>query len=123
MAEFSKYGKIVLCRLVRDIVTGKSKCYAFVEYDSSKSAQAAHKEMHKEFIDNSEILVDYEVERTIPGWKPRRFGGGFGGNKESGQLRFGCRERPFLKPIFVDVKPQRGDDRNRNEYKNDKRWL
>ena len=28
-------------------------------------------------------------------------GGGFGGKKESGQLRFGGRERPFRKPMFV----------------------
>lgn len=26
-------------------------------------------------------------------------GGGLGGRKESGQLRFGCRDRPFRKPI------------------------
>ena len=30
-------------------------------------------------------------------------GGGFGGKKESGQLRFGGRERPFRKPMSVDV--------------------
>lgn len=28
-------------------------------------------------------------------------GGGFGGRKESGQLRFGGRERPFKKPMCV----------------------
>ncbi|GFS64001.1 hypothetical protein TNCV_1129681 [Trichonephila clavipes] len=27
-------------------------------------------------------------------------GGGFSGKKESGQLRFGCKERPFKKPIL-----------------------
>jgi U11/U12 small nuclear ribonucleoprotein SNRNP35 len=30
-------------------------------------------------------------------------GGGFGGKKESGQLRFGGRDRPFRKPLFVPV--------------------
>lgn len=34
----------------------------------------------------------------MKGWKPRRLGGGFGGRKESGQLRFGGRARPFQKP-------------------------
>jgi U11/U12 small nuclear ribonucleoprotein SNRNP35 len=29
------------------------------------------------------------------GFKPRRLGGGLGGFKESGQLRFGCRFKPF----------------------------
>jgi hypothetical protein len=28
-------------------------------------------------------------------------GGGFGGKKESGQLRFGGRDRPFRKPLPV----------------------
>ena len=28
-------------------------------------------------------------------------GGGFSGKKESGQLRFGGRERPFRKPMYV----------------------
>lgn len=52
-----------------------------------------------------------EYERILPGWKPRRYGncfckvliiflgGGFGGRKESGQLRFGGVARPFKKPI------------------------
>jgi U11/U12 small nuclear ribonucleoprotein SNRNP35 len=30
-------------------------------------------------------------------------GGGFGGKKESGQLRFGGRDRPFRKPLPVPV--------------------
>lgn len=41
------------------------------------------------------ILVDYERSRGMVGWIPRRFGGGYGGKKESGQLRFGARDRPF----------------------------
>ncbi|KAG6382513.1 hypothetical protein SASPL_108424 [Salvia splendens] len=35
----------------------------------------------------------------MPGWIPRRLGGGLGGKKESGQLRFGGRERPFRAPL------------------------
>lgn len=30
-------------------------------------------------------------------------GGGFGGKKESGQLRFGGRNRPFKKPIVPNI--------------------
>lgn len=41
------------------------------------------------------ILVDYERSRGMVGWIPRRLGGGYGGKKESGQLRFGARDRPF----------------------------
>jgi U11/U12 small nuclear ribonucleoprotein 35 kDa protein len=100
--KFSTIGKIDSCHLICDIVTGASKRYAFVVYDSSKSAYKAYKCMNMELIDNYTILVDYEMERTMPGWKPRRLGGGFGGKKESGQLRFGCRTRPFQKPIVFN---------------------
>lgn len=34
----------------------------------------------------------------MKGWKPRRLGGGFGGKRESGQLRFGGAVRPFQPP-------------------------
>lgn len=66
--------------------------------------EKALREMHLEYIDGSEIIVEREAERRLPGWKPRRLGGGFGGRKESGQLRFGCRDRPFRKPYTVGNK-------------------
>lgn len=50
-------------------------------------------------IDDRQILTDYERGRVMEGWVPRRLGGGFGGRKESGQLRFGARDRPFKRPL------------------------
>ncbi|RZF32839.1 hypothetical protein LSTR_LSTR009390 [Laodelphax striatellus] len=97
--EFSQYGPIKSCHLVRDIVTGASKCYAFVEFVSKKDASLAYRRANSSNIDGMEVLVDFECERLLPGWIPRRLGGGFGGKKESGQLRFGGRARPFKKPI------------------------
>lgn len=112
--KFSKYGGIRKCRLVRDIVTGTSKCYAFVEYESESAAKEAVKRANGSVVDGKKIFVDYECGRTLPGWIPRRLGGGFGGFKESGQLRFGGRERPFWKPIpvtiFRDKSPSRKPD-------------
>lgn len=96
--NFSKFGTIKSVRLIRDIVTGLSKCYAFVEFKHRQDARDAHTEMNQVTIDNCKILVDFEHGRVMPGWKPRRLGGGFGGKKESGQLRFGCRDRPFQRP-------------------------
>jgi hypothetical protein len=49
------------------------------------------------------ILVDYERERITQGWIPRRLGGGLAGKKESGQLRFGGREKPFRKPLTLSM--------------------
>lgn len=96
---FTKHGVIKRLRLVRDIITGFSRCYAFVEYEEHIGADLACRRANKLEIDGCEIFVDYECERVLKGWIPRRLGGGFGGKKESGQLRFGGKDRPFRKPI------------------------
>lgn len=95
---FSQFGNIAKVRVVKDLVTGYSKRYAFIEFSSTEEANRAHARAHGMTIDSVSILVEYEFERSMPGWIPRRLGGGFGGKKESGQLRFGCRFRPFKKP-------------------------
>ncbi|KAF5919786.1 hypothetical protein HPG69_002762 [Diceros bicornis minor] len=100
---FSRYGDIRRLRLVRDLVTGFSKGYAFVEYKEERSLIKAYRDADGLLIDQHEIFVDYELERTLKGWIPRRLGGGLGGKKESGQLRFGGRDRPFRKPINLPV--------------------
>lgn len=102
--RFSRYGEIKKLRLVRDIVTGFSKCYAFLEYAELSVAEFVSQKCHKLEIDGQEVLVDFECERTLKGWIPRRLGGGLGGKKESGQLRFGGRDRPFRKPITMKNK-------------------
>lgn len=96
---FSKYGAIKQLRLVRDIVTGFSKRYAFVEFKEERALTRARREANKLLVDQHEVFVDFEQERTLRGWVPRRLGGGLGGKKESGQLRFGGRDRPFRKPL------------------------
>ncbi|KAM9194472.1 U11/U12 small nuclear ribonucleoprotein 35 kDa protein isoform 1-T5 [Trichechus inunguis] len=100
---FSRYGDIRRLRLVRDLVTGFSKGYAFIEYKDERSLLNAYRDADGLVIDQHEIFVDYELERTLKGWIPRRLGGGLGGKKESGQLRFGGRDRPFRKPINLPV--------------------
>lgn len=98
---FAKCGELARCRLIRDVVTGFSKGYAFVEYRSERDANLAWRELHNQEIDGCTILVEYEAARSLKGWVPRRLGGGFGGKKESGQLRFGGRDRPFFRPIPI----------------------
>ena len=112
---FRQFGKIRQHRLVRDIVTGSSKCYGFVEFDSEKALWRAYTEGKTMTVDDVEILVDYEHERTLKNWIPRRLGGGFGGKKESGQLRFGSRDRPFRKPITAASLRGPGEAQSRSE--------
>ncbi|CAI0397134.1 unnamed protein product [Linum tenue] len=95
----SKYGHVKNLRIVRDIVTGASRGYAFVEFETEREMYRAYKDAHRSYVDDSEILVDYNRQQLMPGWIPRRLGGGFGGKKESGQLRFGGRDRPFRAPL------------------------
>ncbi|CAL9236739.1 unnamed protein product [Arabidopsis halleri] len=95
----TKYGRIKNLRLVRHIVTGASRGYAFVEYETEKEMLRAYEDAHHSLIDGREIIVDYNRQQLMPGWIPRRLGGGLGGRKESGQLRFGGRERPFRAPL------------------------
>lgn len=102
---FSRYGDIQRIRLVRDIITGFSKGYAFIEYKQESAIKKAYRDANKLIIDQQEIFVDYELERELKGWIPRRLGGGFGGKKESGQLRFGGRDRPFRKPFNLPNYP------------------
>lgn len=80
------------------------KGYAFIEYEQESSAEQAYREANRMMLDGNIIFVDFECERLLKGWKPRRLGGGFGGKKESGQLRFGGRDRPYKKPISLELK-------------------
>ncbi|GLD92878.1 hypothetical protein PINS_up001457 [Pythium insidiosum] len=95
---FTAYGAIKRLRLVRDVVTQRSKGYAFVEFEREQDFRRAYERAHHQVIDGHSVLVDFERSRVMPGWKPRRLGGGLGGKKESGQLRFGGRELPFRPP-------------------------
>ncbi|KAH7460236.1 U11/U12 small nuclear ribonucleoprotein 35 kDa protein [Phytophthora ramorum] len=95
---FEAYGPIRRLRLVRD-KSDKSKGYAFVEFEHERHFERAYRHAHGRVIDGATILVDFERGRVMKGWKPRRLGGGLGGRKESGQLRFGGRDRPFKPPV------------------------
>jgi len=98
---FTRWGEIKRLRIARDIVTGASRGYAFVEFYNEMDMRDAFRSAHRMVIDGRQIMIDFERERVMKTWIPRRYGGGFGGRKESGQLRFGGRDRPFKKPINV----------------------
>ncbi|XP_066507517.1 U11/U12 small nuclear ribonucleoprotein 35 kDa protein [Hoplias malabaricus] len=105
---FSKFGDIRRLRLVRDVITGFSKGYAFIEYKEERSLMRAWRDANRMVVDQQEVFVDFELERTLSGWIPRRLGGGLGGKKESGQLRFGGRDRPFRRPINLTTAMPQG---------------
>lgn len=68
-------------------------------------------------LDDAQILVDFMREQTVPGWIPRRLGGGVGGKKPSGQMRFGGRDCPFRAPFDINIyrRKQNAGNRMRQE--------
>lgn len=115
LRHFSPVTKVISCVVVRDIVTGMSKGYGFLEVESEEEVRKVTKLMNKTFIDDFKIVVQKECGRNLKGWKPRRLGGGFGGNRSSGQLRFGGIARPFEEATY------RSDDLPEGS-KHKKRW-
>ncbi|KAI7887140.1 RNA-binding domain-containing protein [Lichtheimia hyalospora FSU 10163] len=87
MREFEQYGPVKHLRLVRT-ADGKSRGYAFVEYEREKDMRAAYKDADGLKMLGRRILVDVERGRTVKGWKPRRLGGGLG------NVRNGAPEKP-----------------------------
>lgn len=61
-------------RLVRDIITGLSKRYAFIEFETFKMALNAYVRCKSLVLNSKEVFVDFECGRLLPGWKPRRLG-------------------------------------------------
>ncbi|KAF2718111.1 RNA-binding domain-containing protein [Polychaeton citri CBS 116435] len=88
---FSRYGPIERIRIV--IGNGKTdkknhmkmRGYAFIVFEREKDMRAAYKETDGIRIKDRRITVDIERGRTIPGWRPRRFGGGLGGRNYTKQ--------------------------------------
>lgn len=96
--EFEEYGPIKRVELVWDHSTGKSRGYAFIEYEKERDMKGnnpytsersqlflvAYKYGDGKKIDNKRVLVDVERGRTVPGWRPRRLGGGIGSTRAGG---------------------------------------
>ncbi|KAK4884940.1 hypothetical protein RN001_001211 [Aquatica leii] len=90
-----------------------------IQYETEHAAEEAYRKANKLFVDGQAIFVDFECERLLKGWKPRRLGGGFGGRKESGQLRFGGRDRPFRRPISLKSLPADSEKHNSERCERD----
>mmetsp|Transcript_15244 Transcript_15244/g.13777 ORF Transcript_15244/g.13777 Transcript_15244/m.13777 type:complete len:407 (-) Transcript_15244:195-1415(-) len=78
--EFEQYGNIKNIRLVNDL-QGKSRGYAFIEFESEEDMKLAYKRVDGKKIDGRRVIVDVERGRTVRNWRPLRLGGGLGGRK------------------------------------------
>ncbi|KAG7187969.1 hypothetical protein KM043_013926 [Ampulex compressa] len=100
---FSRHVQVLSAKVVVDVVTGVSQGYGFVELRSEEEAHRMLRRSVDMTLKGHRIFMDLECGRMLAGWKPRRLGGGFGGKKESGQLRFGGKDRPFKRPILPNI--------------------
>lgn len=78
----SAYGSINSVKLVHDLQK-KPRGYAFVEYAHEDSVRDAYRRAEGSILHGRRIRVDVERGRTVPGWKPRRLGGGKGSSRST----------------------------------------
>lgn len=55
---FEKYGVVLSAKVVTDRISHKSKCFGFVEMESSSEAYEAVKALHEFKIDGKSIIVN-----------------------------------------------------------------
>lgn len=55
---FEKYGVVLSAKVVTDRISHKSKCFGFVEMESSSDAYEAVKALHESKIDGKNIIVN-----------------------------------------------------------------
>lgn len=108
--EMERFGPVTNLRLVRDKKTGKSRGYAFVEFERTKHCHRLYDASGMK-IDGKKILVDYELARTNKDWIPKRLGGGKGNKRRDRDA-----EKEIRRVIKEHKKSQRGDSR-RSESK------
>ena len=83
--EFEQFGPLKRIRLVHDTVSGKTRGYAFVEFEHERDMKTAYKQADGKKIDGRRCLVDVERGRTVRNWRPRRLGGGLGSARAGGK--------------------------------------
>jgi len=114
LREFETYGPIKDIKLVTakdEKRHGKSKGYAFVEFEQEDDMKRAYRAADGIKIEGKHIVVDVERGHTVPNWLPRRLGGGLGatrlGGKEKNVTRPGRFDpsRPNLPPTS-SIPPQ-----------------
>merc|ERR1712187_270562 len=66
---------------VADKLSGKPRGYGFIEFERLEDMKRAYKLGMNRNIEGKRIIVDVERGRTVADWKPRRLGGGLGGER------------------------------------------
>lgn len=76
---FSEYGNVKSVKVIRDLFSGESKGFGFIEMPGQAEAQKAMSELNTVELKGKKIVVNEARPRT-----DRRGGGGRGGNRGGG---------------------------------------
>mmetsp|Transcript_13377 Transcript_13377/g.25167 ORF Transcript_13377/g.25167 Transcript_13377/m.25167 type:complete len:92 (+) Transcript_13377:1415-1690(+) len=82
--------------VVKDLFGNESRGYGFVEFVQKQDAEEAFRRSRGKTLKGARVILDWQRGGHQPGWKPRRLGGGLGGKRESGQMRFVNSNAPSL---------------------------
>ena len=78
--EFEKYGEVTSVKIIKDMYTGESKGFGFVEMPDNDSAKTAMSELNGKEIKGKTIKVD-EARRRNSRDRGRRNNGGYAGTR------------------------------------------
>ncbi|KAL7439811.1 hypothetical protein ACHAXM_006861 [Skeletonema potamos] len=105
LREMEAFGPVKDLKLVTNKSTGKSRGYAFVEYEHEEDMKRAYRAADGMRLEGRAIVVDVERGHTVPNWLPRRLGGGLGGTRLGGNDknifiagRFDPSKQPVIPP-------------------------
>lgn len=82
--EFSKAGAVSSATVIMDKMTGRSKGFGFVEYESDEDAAKAMEMFNGKMLDGRTLTVN--EARPMEARAPRRDGGGY--DRDRGRSRF-----------------------------------
>lgn len=126
--DFEHFGPIRSLRLVTDR-QGKSRGYAFIEFEREKDLKLAYKEADQRRLGprGHRPIIDVERARTVKDWKPRRLGGGLGTGRPDRPPKGGylpstssASSLPPL-PVVQASAPSGGLKRARDDERDDRR--
>lgn len=86
---FSTYGNVRSTKVIRDLFSGESKGFGFVELDGARESQTAMNELNTKEVKGKKIVVNEARPKT----DSRKGGGGF--NRNGGSFNRGSNSSGF----------------------------
>lgn len=84
--EFSVFGNVKSVKVIRDLFSGESKGFAFVEINGTQQGQAAINELNTKDLKGKKIVVNEARPKNDS--RGGRGGGGFNRNSGGGRNRY-----------------------------------